>query len=231
MRGSVLKMAGIQPTEQLRLQARSLSEHHRYLIGRYASECRTALEVGCGPGAVMRELEDLLDIKGVDIDPEQISKARSSGLDAVVGNGMVLPFPDSRFDLVLCSFYLMWSDDIARAVREMVRVASRKVIVLAEPVWSRTLSEPKDLNSIVKCSVSSIRDHGGEPDSGLEVLNILRRMDLPHRYGTVPLDTSPDETREYVDKEIDIMGSCVDGVPEPILFHVPFIWAVVDISG
>lgn len=223
-------MAGAQSKRVQKFQHHQLREYQNYIIRRYASDCRTGLDVGCGSGLLLSYLGEGLELKGLDIDAEQIMKARKLGLDVLVADGTMIPFADSSFDMVFCSFYLMWVEDIHRALKEMIRVSRKKVLVLAEPVWSSTLIEPAELQGIVDLSMENIHSKGGDPDSGSAMLNSMARMGLDLRYGTIPVDTSMNEVSKYLENEIMIHGGG-RSVPEPLLFHVPFIWAVIDVSG
>jgi ubiquinone/menaquinone biosynthesis C-methylase UbiE len=87
------------------------------------------LEVGCGSGAVSKHVAEkyLLNVTGVDVDPEQIQLAQASiddipNVHFLEADATNLPFPDNDFDIVL-SFGVMhhisnWLD----ALREMKRV-------------------------------------------------------------------------------------------------------------
>jgi ubiquinone/menaquinone biosynthesis C-methylase UbiE len=178
---------------------------------------------------VTETLSDMIQIKGVDMDSDQVQMASNRGLVVNREDGNALSYPDSVFDLVICSFYLMWVKDKSRALKEMIRVSSDKVIILAEPIWSMTMKEPRELRDLMFKSMEKIKHEGGDPDAGLEILNLVRRMGIEHRYGTIPMDTSPEETLMNVRAEAEINGITVD-VPEPILFNVPFIWIVMDFS-
>jgi ubiquinone/menaquinone biosynthesis C-methylase UbiE len=87
------------------------------------------LDVGCGEGANTRELARRgARMHAVDIAPTFIRHARAAeieqplGATFEVGDGMALPFPDSRFDFVTAFMSLMDMPDAARAVREAARV-------------------------------------------------------------------------------------------------------------
>jgi len=222
-------MSGDQPLQVQELQHEQLKEYWRYLFARYAADCRTGLDVGCGSGLWIDYISDSIEMKGIDIHPDQVKKARSSGIDVVTGDGNMLPFKDNSFDLVTCSFYLMWVKDVKRAMKEMMRVARKKVLILAEPIWSRTLVEPPELKGVLDASILDIQKRGGDPDGGSMMLNTMTQLGLEFRYGTIPLDTTIDDVRRYVDNEIMIHGEG-QSVPEPILFNVPFIWALVNLS-
>lgn len=217
-------MAGSISTSLQRMQSEQLMEHHRYLISRYADDCRSGLDVGCGSGLLISGIRDMIPMKGIDIDPDQVRKANNP--DVIQGDGMKLPFGDRSFDLVVCSFYMMWVGDMDHAIREALRVARKKVIILSEPIWSRSILDPPELDSIVKAGIEKIRNEGGDPDGGLSVLYSLKSMGLDHRFGTIPMDTSPSEVMASVAVESEWADTELP-VPEPVLFQVPFIWAVI----
>jgi ubiquinone/menaquinone biosynthesis C-methylase UbiE len=87
------------------------------------------LDVGCGEGANTRELARRgARMRAVDIAPTFIRHARAAeieqplGITFEVGDGMVLPFADARFDFVTAFMSLMDMPDAARALREAARV-------------------------------------------------------------------------------------------------------------
>ena len=83
------------------------------------------LDVGCGTGAILKQLGNPERNVGIDLAPEAISFCRERGLNNVEqGDIHVLPFPDASFDAVICSsvLYHQWVSDVEGAVREMRRV-------------------------------------------------------------------------------------------------------------
>ncbi len=83
------------------------------------------LDVGCGTGAILKELGNPEKNVGIDLAPEAISFCRQRGLNNVrQGDICALPFADASFDAVICSsvLYHQWVADLAGAVREMHRV-------------------------------------------------------------------------------------------------------------
>jgi SAM-dependent methyltransferase len=92
------------------------------------------LEVGCGYGRVLRELEACLDvpITGVDFSPTQLQKAHqflpnSSRTALILARGERLPFADQSFDMVLTSAVILHNPPAAAEAirREVLRVARR----------------------------------------------------------------------------------------------------------
>jgi len=83
------------------------------------------LDVGCGTGAILKQLGNPERNIGIDLAPEAISFCRQRGLNNVrQGDICALPFADASFDAVICSsvLYHQWVADVAGAVREMHRV-------------------------------------------------------------------------------------------------------------
>ena len=86
---------------------------------------REILDVGCGTGAILKQLGNPERNVGIDLAPEAISFCRRRGLNNVrQGDICALPFADASFDAVICSsvLYHQWVANLAGAVREMHRV-------------------------------------------------------------------------------------------------------------
>jgi len=83
------------------------------------------LDIGCGTGAILKELGNPEKNTGIDLSPEAISFCRQRGLTNVrQGDVCALPFSDDSFDVIICSsvLYHQWVGDVAGALREMHRV-------------------------------------------------------------------------------------------------------------
>ena len=106
---------------------------------------RRVLDVGCGDGAVLR---DMLrygalaeDLSGVDLLPERVGRARelTPGARIELGDARELPFDDGSQDLVL-AFTLLSSVVDATARREvaseLMRVTKRGGVVLVYDFWT-----------------------------------------------------------------------------------------------
>lgn len=225
-------MAGVQSAEMQRIQAGWFKEWQRYLIRTYCGDCITGLEVGCGSGMVMENLSDLIELKGLDLDRAEVENARKRGMDVIEGNGSKLPFPDGSFDLVYSSFLFIWDPDMAGVLKEMIRVAGRKVVILGEPIWNRSIVYPSELSSLVLHERDIIMEEGGNPEAGRDLLDLISGMGLKHRFGLIPIDTSPEEMSRWVRLEREYTakhGRVLDDLPST-LFYIPIVWAVIDIS-
>jgi SAM-dependent methyltransferase len=127
-------------------------EHYDRLIGRYSGQLavafadacgvaagRTALDLGCGPGALTTELVHRLGAASVAaIDPSEPFAAecrrRNAGVDVRVGSAESLPFADASFDAVLAQLVLHFVAGPETAASEMRRVL-RPGGVAAACVW------------------------------------------------------------------------------------------------
>jgi len=220
-------MAGAQGTDVQRMQSQWLGDWRRYLARMYAPGGGTALEVGCGAGFVMSDLSDLLHIKGIDIDPVQVGLAKERGMDVKEGDGLSLRYDDGSFDIVLCSFYLMWVKDMQGAVDEMLRVSKNGALILSEPVWSRSLYAPEGLKAVVDAWTYVIAKEGGDPEAGLKTAELVGRYG--GRFGSVPVEMG----REAMEKNVAFEYSTLKakGIKlrkvRPFMFQVPFIWGFV----
>jgi SAM-dependent methyltransferase len=122
------------------------------LVGRYAPQLAvaladfagiqpgtSALDVGCGPGALAAELVQRLGAPMVHaVDPSQpfvdACRMRLPGVDVVLAPAEDLPFGSGTFDAVLSQLVVNFMRDPRAGVREMVRVA-RPGATVAACVW------------------------------------------------------------------------------------------------
>ena len=134
------------------MQFTAPAEHYDRFMGRYVPPLAVALadaagvqagmralDVGCGPGGLTRELASRLGADHVAaIDPaEQFAdacRARNPGADVRVGGAEELPWGDGEFDAALSSLVIAFMRDADAGAREMARV-TRPGGVVAECMW------------------------------------------------------------------------------------------------
>ena len=208
---------------QLRRQALWLRESWSWLLKtrvlpRINGEGRpSALDVGCGPGFVMEALRDQLRTSGVDLDADMVSACTARGLDVAEASVYDLPHADGSFDIVYCTFLLMWLDDPGRAIDEMARVSRGWVLCLAEPDFGARIDHPADLAEVRDLVVEGFRARGADPHMGRKLREVFLRAGIQAEVGVHPgvWDTErlreefPDEwsfvQRATVDADVDSM--------------------------
>jgi SAM-dependent methyltransferase len=93
---------------------------------------RSVLDVPCGRGRLLKAVSAALpeaELCGVDINEKMIEQVRREcpGVVARVASVYELPFPERRFDVVLCHESFMHFEEPARALAELARVAGRRL--------------------------------------------------------------------------------------------------------
>src|SRR2546423_796179 len=86
---------------------------------------KTILDVGCGTGAILKQIGNADRNVGVDLAPEALAFCRERGLSNVrQADICALPFSEDSFDAVICSsvLYHQWVRDLSRAMSELHRV-------------------------------------------------------------------------------------------------------------
>lgn len=139
---------------KLMLQEEESREYRHSLYRRVdLSSKKWILDVGCGTGAVTRDIASLTsgEVTALDLDPEKLKVAGEYLYDLknvriVQGDVLSLPFEDSSFDLVVLNIVLIYVKDQQKALDEMARVVKRGGIVLAtlEPDYLADLDYPED---------------------------------------------------------------------------------------
>ena len=113
---------------------RHLQEVLKYLVPRREEKI---LEVGCGRGFVVRELQNITpDVYGIDLNPNAIEHGVTTNL--MVMHAERLEFDDATFDKLYSFHAIEHIPDIKKALEEMERVlrpGGRALLVYpAEPI-------------------------------------------------------------------------------------------------
>ena len=102
---------------------------------------RAVLDVGCGTGAVLSMIPRRPGVRlcGVDLAPEMIEVAQArlgSDVELKVGDSEHLPWPDSSFDCVICTFSFHHYPQPEKVLSEMYRVLrDGGHVIIADP-WA-----------------------------------------------------------------------------------------------
>jgi SAM-dependent methyltransferase len=100
---------------------------------------QSALDIGCGPGALTSELVRLLGADAVAaVDPSEpfvdAARARHAGVDVRLASAEDLPFADDTFDVTFAQLVVHFMNDPVAGLAEMARV-TRADGVVAASVW------------------------------------------------------------------------------------------------
>lgn len=107
----------------------------RLLVGMLrARPAERLLDVGCGTGYFTRRFarEAGMSVTGIDPDPRSLDYARKQARSAeqfVAGHAERLPFADHSFEYVACITALCFIVDQQQALREMLRVTRRRLVL------------------------------------------------------------------------------------------------------
>ncbi|MBP1931245.1 methyltransferase domain-containing protein [Ammoniphilus resinae] len=119
------------------LEIRAADPHMKQIINTYLSEVKwvdgmRVLDVGCGTGAITRELakqRDRIEVIGIDPSPIFVEKAKSltqnENITYLVGDGKSLPFPGESFDAVVFHTVLCHVSSPELFLREAYRVLKK----------------------------------------------------------------------------------------------------------
>ena len=149
------------------------------------------LEVGCGTGAILREINSPASLFGLDLEPASLSICRIHAPAASLthGDAHFLPYPDQSFDIVYCHFLLLWVKNPLQVVREMARVG-RTVLALAEPDYSQRMDEPAPLKQLGKWQTAALVRQGANPSFG------TRLAETFYQAGLQLVETGPIQSAE-----------------------------------
>jgi len=160
-----------------------------YLLDRvHWRSARRLLEVGCGTGAILRDLDSPSTglassspaLFGIDIAgaPLLECRRRASRVYLTQADALALPFPDRTFDITYCHFLLLWLHDPLAALREMKRVTSGHVLALAEPDYSRRVDAPPALIDLGRLQTAALRQQGADVSIGSHLAEQFDRAGL-----------------------------------------------------
>jgi ubiquinone/menaquinone biosynthesis C-methylase UbiE len=149
------------------------------------SSKKNILDVGCGTGAVTRDIAIQTNgkVTGLDIDPEKLDIAREllSDLDNVTlveGDVQELPFEEGEFDLVIFHIVLLYVPDKQRAVNECKRVCEKGGLVVAslEPDYEGRMIYPDD--PFMEVQLENARRLGADTKCGRKLKYLFTRAGL-----------------------------------------------------
>ena len=157
------------------LQAKWTRPFRNYLFTQLpVTDNISILEVGCGTGAVMEDIQLLFSgmiklISGVDNYRDSLVFASSkNNFSYIQSDGNLLPFIDSSFDLTYCHYFLLWVQKPKDVLSEMLRVTKKGGIctVIAEPCYEEMIVEPEELHNLALKQKKVLSDKGANVNIG-----------------------------------------------------------------
>ncbi len=179
--------AGGLDAEVARLEAQAeLSFDDELPVLRALGISGPVLEIGCGPGAVVRRLRQALPgtdaVFGLDVDRRLLSYATDSGVPLVAGDGHRLPLRTGTFGTVLLRYVIQHFADPAALLAEARRVLRPGgLLVLIDvdaELWG--VAEPiyPELASVHARVATAQGAAGGDRMVGRRLTRMLRAAEL-----------------------------------------------------
>jgi ubiquinone/menaquinone biosynthesis C-methylase UbiE len=172
---------------------------------------RRVLEVGCGTGAILRELSAPA-LYGLDLEAGSLDECRihAPASSLTLGDAHSLPYPDQSFDIVYCHFLLLWVKDPLQVLCEMARVG-RNVLALAEPDYSQRVDKPSALKPLGEWQTEALRRQGANPSFGSSLAETflragIRLVEAGPIQGGVVMKSPKDWEKEWDVIESDLAG-------------------------
>jgi SAM-dependent methyltransferase len=131
----------------------------------------------------MQLLARNFDVTGVDKDLGVVQSARLRGLQVARADVYDLPYEDDSFDLVYCSFLMLWLNDPVKAIGEMKRVAKHWVVCLAEPDYGGRVDQPAELTELTRYLAVEIKEFGGDPFVGRKLRSFFNENGVKAEIG------------------------------------------------
>ena len=177
---------------------------------------RRVLEVGCGTGAILTDLDTSAAVHGIDLQEASLRQAHQHAPRAILvcGDALALPFADDVFEITFCHFLLLWVLDPLQALREMKRVThpGGSILALAEPDYNGRVDKPDELAALGRWQVQALQRQGADPGLGMRLAGLFRQAGLRLiETGSLLADKQPapapgDKELEWAVLETDLAG-------------------------
>ena len=172
---------------------------------------RRVLEVGCGTGAILRDLS-VPTLHGLDLEAGSLDECQvqAPAASLTLGDGHFLPYPDKSFDIVYCHYLLLWVKDPLQVLCEMARVG-HSVVALAEPDYSQRVDKPSALKSLGEWQTKALRRQGANPSFGAALAETfyqagIRLVETGPIQGQTVMNSAKDWETEWAVIESDLTG-------------------------
>ena len=150
------------------------------------------LDVGCGNGAVTRDIcsHTAGHVIAIDDSEEMVEIAGKMlvgvrNVTLCMGDAHSLPFKDNTFDIAICNLLLMWVREPQTVVNEMARVVKHggKVVASLEPDFGGKIHWPPYEGVDEIFAGRAIKNRGGDPYIGRKLRMLFVRAGLKTEVG------------------------------------------------
>jgi ubiquinone/menaquinone biosynthesis C-methylase UbiE len=176
------------------------------------------LEVGCGTGVILRELEELYQCAplGIDIDFHRLklSKLIKTNSRHICSDLYMLPFSEESFDFVVCHYLFLWLTKPIEALIEIKRILKPGgiAIALAEPDYSGRIESPGLFEQLALAQMESLVKQGVDPKSGRNLAGFFSLAGFTDiQFGLSGFQSSPTKVPESFASEWEILVSDLMG--------------------
>jgi SAM-dependent methyltransferase len=168
-------------------QARWTAQMRTHILqqtGFTAAHNMRLLEVGCGTGAILQNLEYSCagELHGLDLSFSRLRQAQSHTSQAFLtcADAHHLPYASRCLDGVACHFLLLWLTEAQEALLEMRRVVKSGgwVIAFAEPDYLGRIDHPASLQNLGALQNAALTRQGANIAAGRSLRGLFHQAGL-----------------------------------------------------
>jgi ubiquinone/menaquinone biosynthesis C-methylase UbiE len=208
-----------------KLQTRWTEKIRGYLLQRAGfTPTSLMLDVGCGTGAVLEDMQEIArsTLSGIDINQKYLTytSQRLPDVRLTQGNAYYLPFPEHTFDICFCHFLLLWLTNPDLALIEMRRVtrSGGAVIAFAEPDYGGRIDFPEELSILGQWQTQSLKRQKADPLIGRKLRSLFFNAGLVEiEAGVLGGKWKGIPAKSEQENELEILRSDLDGELEKLI--------------
>jgi ubiquinone/menaquinone biosynthesis C-methylase UbiE len=142
------------------------------------------LEVGCGTGAILKNIQSqgYSYLYGIDIDLSSLKFAKQnlSTIQLINADAHFIPFLPNTFDVVYCHYLLLWAKSPKKVLNQMTRLlkSGGKLMIFAEPDYHCPQKISPQMAKIRELQVKSLIYQGANPQIGSSLFSFLKTTGL-----------------------------------------------------